>query len=141
MMRVTGARRPEFQEKEMKQKTEPAKHRADDAQHDRAEESRPEAGDEKAGHEGGGELKHERVDDQPENPESKNGERQGENFQNKADGRIDQADDDGRQKSAAETAHFDAGKKIGNDQQAGGADEPVKQQIHHNSSTLTKRKR
>ena len=70
-------------------------------------------------------CKHQRIDHQPKKPQSEERERQGKDFKNESDGRVDEADDDRRDQCGAETAYLDAGKNIGDDHQTRGADKPV----------------
>jgi hypothetical protein len=110
---------------------ERAQNHADDAEHDGAEEGRQKSGYVKARHEGGGQLKHERVDDQPENAQRQYRERKSYDLENQSDRRVDEPDDDGRDERRAQAAQLDAGKNVGDDHETRRADKPVKQQTDH----------
>ena len=75
---------------------ERAEEHAHDAKDDGAEEGGPKACNKKAGDEIRGQLQHERVDNQQEKSKCKQGERQRQELEDESKGRVDEADNDGR---------------------------------------------
>src|SRR5437870_646825 len=67
----------------------------DQTEDDTAKECRKKTLDAETRYENGGELQHERINDEPENAEADQGERKRYNFQKQTNGRIDQSDHDG----------------------------------------------
>lgn len=93
-------------------------------QHDGAEKRRHKATDVKSGNECAGQQQDDGIDHQEEESQSKNAKREGQEFQEKSQGCVQEADDQGRDQRATEPGELKARHDISADEQRNGTEQP-----------------
>src|SRR5262245_56990333 len=96
-----------------------------------AQKGRQETLNPEARHEESREFQHQCVNDKPEDAESQNRQRKGEDLQDRADCRIHQSDDNRCEQCGSEAAELKTGDDVSDDQQSESAENPVEQQVQH----------
>ena len=111
-----------------------ADHRADDAGQETVADGSDECGDRpldlEAVHEPRREPEQERVDDEGKQTECEPADRRGEQLDDGADGRVDQADHEGGDERGADALDLDGGVEVRDEEEGGGAGGPTEEELH-----------
>lgn len=99
---------------------------ADQHQHNGAQECWDEASNVKSRNEGAGQQQDDGVDHQKEKPQGQDAEREGQQFQQKSHGCVQEADNQGRDQRTAKAGQLKARHDISADQQRKGTEKPDK---------------
>src|SRR5436309_5246678 len=91
----------------------------------------PEPGDLEARHQRGGEQQHQRVDHHQEESKGDQGDRQGDELQEQADGRVHEPEDECGDQSWTQSGHPEAGDEMSDGEKAEGGEDPIDQQVAH----------
>jgi len=106
------------------------------AEYDRSEERRQESVNREARNQARRQLQHERIDDEPKNPECHQSQWQCHDLQKQSHCCVDQPDDQRSYQRRSETGHVEPSDNMRHDDQADRAKEPVDEKGKHRSSTV-----